>query len=126
MAEPHSSAVVTATAIGGATLAGTLFGLHYDALGFGCAASLFSLLHIPTEDGAPRSTVRTFMMVASATFFAATLAPVAALASVEYIPWTSKLGVDMLRITAAALIGVGIHVAMPVALSWVKRAGSKL
>ena len=35
------------------------------ALGFGCAASLFSLLHVPTDDGAPRSTVRTFMMVAS-------------------------------------------------------------
>jgi hypothetical protein len=124
MAEPHSTAVGTTLALGTVTLTGTILGMHYDALIVGFIAALVSLLHLPPAAGETRTIGRVFALVASASFMAGLLAPITAAAATNYLPWTLRIGADLLRVTAAALIGAGIHVAVPATMSWMrKRAG---
>jgi hypothetical protein len=121
MAEPNATAAGAVLALGTVTLTGTILGMHYDALAVGFVAALIALLHMPEKNGAPRSPLRVFSLVAGAAFLAGMLSPVAAVAATNYLPWTAALGRDVLRLAAAAMIGVGVHVAIPLSFSWLTR-----
>lgn len=121
MAEPNATAAGTVLALGTVTLTGTILGMHYDALAIGFVAALVALLHLPAQDGESRTPWRVFSLVAGAAFLAGLLSPLAALAATNYLPWTAALGRDALRLTAAALIGGGVHVAIPLAFAWMAR-----
>lgn len=117
MAEPHALAGGSVLALGTVTLTGTILGLHYDALAIGFFSALVALLHMPTPRG-DRSLLRVFSLVAGASFLAGVFAPTAGLAMRNYFPWSAALGDDMLRITAAALIGASVHMAIPLVFAF--------
>lgn len=125
MAEPHATAAGTALALGTITLTGTIMGMHYDALGAGFIAALVALLHMPPKDGEQRTVGRVFALVAGASFLAGIFAPLTAAAATAYLPWTTTLGADLLRVSAAAVIGLTAQVAIPLAFAFIaRRAGT--
>lgn len=126
MAEPHSTAIGAGLALGTVTLTGTLIGMHYDALTIGFIAALVALLHMPPRDGKGRTPWRVFSLVTGASFLAGVFAPATALAAQAYLPWAAALSVDVLRISAAAVIGASANVALPLAFGWlIRKAGER-
>ena len=122
MAEPHATLTTGAgLALGTVTLTGTILGRHYDALLIGFFAALVALLHLPAPAGEQRTLLRVFSLVVGASFLAGVFAPVTALAAENYLPWTAQLGRDALRMTSAAVIGAGVHVAIPLLFAFAQR-----
>jgi hypothetical protein len=121
MAEPHSTAIGVGLAFGTVTLTGTIFGMHYDALGIGFVAALVALLHMPPRDGQSRTPWRVFSLVAGASFLAGVFAPATAQAATAYLPWVAAMGPDLLRVTSAAVIGASANVVIPLGFAWLAR-----
>lgn len=113
MPEPNATITGSALALGTVTLTGSILGVPYDALAIGFGAALVSLLHLPPKAGEARTPWRVFTLVIGASFLAGIFAPVLAVAAENYLPWAATAGRDALRIAAAALIGAGVHVAIP-------------
>lgn len=126
MAEPHSTAGGAALALGTVTVTGTILGMHYDALAVGFVAALIALLHLPPRPEERRTPARVGALVAGAAFLAGIFAPITASAATTYLPWTAGIGADLLRVTAAAVIGATAHVALPLVFGLLARKAGGL
>lgn len=127
MAEPTTTTTAggVALAAGTITMTGSIFGLQYDALLFGLAGSLMSLMHLPPDHPALRTMTRTAAMLFLSTFFAGVLSPLAAPALHGALEWTHKIPAEPIRLAAAALIGLGLLWAIPVAMKRMAALGGQ-
>lgn len=114
MTEPTISGITLAA--GAVTLTGSIFGMQWDALLIGFFGGLIALQHIgPLTKRALASTL--FAACVLAGYFS----PIVSLAIVEYMAWTAKLPLDVLRRAAALTIGITAQAIVPVALGLVHR-----
>lgn len=126
MAEPTTTTTSgIALAAGTITLTGSIVGLQYDGLLFGLAGSLMSLMHLPPDHPALRTMGRTALMLCLSTFFAGALSPLAAPALHGALEWTAKIPAEPIRLAAAALIGLGLLWAIPVAMRRLNTLGGQ-
>lgn len=125
MAEPTTTTSGIALAAGTVTLTGSIFGLQYDGLLFGLAGSLMSLMHLPPDHPALRTMARTAGMLFLSTFFAGALSPLAAPALHGAVDWADAIPAEPIRLAAAALIGLGLLWAIPVAMRRLNTLGGQ-
>lgn len=119
MPEPTSQAVSgIAIAAGAITITGGIFGLQYDALLAGLFGGLLALMHLE-----PMTRARMASLLAGAAVAGAFLAPVAAVAAVNYLPYLKAVGTDALRLALAFVTGIVAQVAVPAALRIIRRKG---
>lgn len=124
MAEPSTATGGgVALAAGTITLTGSILGLQYDALLFGLAGGLVSLMHLPPDHPALGTMWRTAGMLAASAFFAAVLSPAAAPALYGLADWALRIPENAVRLAAAALIGLTLQWLVPAGMKWLTARG---
>lgn len=123
MTEPATNAVAgIAIATGAITLTGSFLGLQFDALLFGLAGGLFSLMYLPPMG----SRWRLAGTLGAASMIGAIAAQVALPYAFDTFPLLLKVGSDVVRPAIACGVGLVLQVVIPILLALVKRRGEAL
>ncbi len=123
MAEPTTNVVAgIAIATGAITLTGSLFGLQFDALLFGLAGGLFSLMYLAPIG----SRWRLAGTLAAASMIGAIISQIALPYAFDTFPLLLKVGADVVRPAIACGVGLVLQVVIPIFLALVKRRGEAL
>lgn len=119
MPEPHATtATAAAVGTGSAALAGSIFGLAFDALLGGLLGGLMSLMY-----QAPMPAARMAGSIGAAALSGGAFGPVTVAAGTHYLPWLAVLGEAPLRMAAAIAVGLLAQTAIPAALAMIRRRG---
>lgn len=120
-AEPISASTGYVITVGTVTIAGTLFGMHFDALMFGLFGGLIMLSRI-----SPKTRLEAFTTLITSVILAGVMAPILAAWTSETFTFAQKVKEDVMREAAALVIGGGWLTVLPTAWeaakSWI---GSK-
>ena len=123
MAEPATNVVAgVAIATGAISLTGSVMGLQFDALLFGLAGGLFSLMYLPPMP----SRWHLAGTLSAASMMGALSAQIALPFLFGYFPLLIKAGAEVVRPGAACVVGLVLQRVIPIGLGILKKRGEAL